>query len=100
MNVRAILVAACLTFVSLNSISLQAAGSDRQQIEQQEGKVNINTANLDELTKLRGIGKSKSQAIVAYRESNGGFTSLDQLTQVAGIGQATLEKNRDMLTIE
>ncbi len=62
--------------------------------------VNINTADAETLAQvLEGIGESKAAAIVAWREANGAFTSLDELTQVKGIGQATLEKNRDRLSL-
>ena len=62
--------------------------------------VNINTADAETLARvLEGIGESKAAAIVAWRETNGAFTSLDELTQVKGIGQATLEKNRDRLSL-
>jgi competence protein ComEA len=62
--------------------------------------VNINTADAETLARvLTGIGESKAAAIVAWREAKGEFKSLDELTQVKGIGQATLEKNRDRLSL-
>lgn len=63
--------------------------------------VNINTATAAELQdKLLNIGAKKAQAIVEYREKNGGFKSIEQLTEVSGIGKATLEKNRDRIVLE
>ena len=55
-------------------------------------KVNINTANADELATLNGIGKAKAEAIVAYRTANGNFTTVDDLTKVKGIGDKIIEK--------
>ncbi|WP_072281252.1 ComEA family DNA-binding protein [Rappaport israeli] len=55
-------------------------------------KVNINTATLDELMMLKGIGEVKAQAIIEYREANGDFTALEELTNVSGIGSAIYER--------
>ncbi|MCF3097862.1 helix-hairpin-helix domain-containing protein [Aeromonas australiensis] len=65
-----------------------------------DGKLNLNTATLAELTNLKGIGDKKAQAIVDYREQQGKFTSVDQLADVNGIGPATLEANRDMIIVK
>jgi competence protein ComEA len=48
---------------------------------------------------LSGIGKGKAEAIVAYRESNGPFSSVDELLEVKGIGKAILDRNRDKLEV-
>ncbi|TCS94796.1 helix-hairpin-helix domain-containing protein [Hazenella coriacea] len=61
-------------------------------------KVNINQATAIELQQLTGVGPSKAEAIIKYREENGPFRSVDQLTQVPGIGEKTLEKFRDEVT--
>lgn len=64
------------------------------------GKVNLNTADAVTLEReLLGIGEIKAQAIVEYRTANGAFASVDDLLEVKGIGAATLEKNRDKLSI-
>jgi competence protein ComEA len=57
--------------------------------------VNINTADAATLAKsLDGIGNSKAQAIVAWRDAHGPFKSVDELSQVKGFGPKTLERNR------
>ena len=66
----------------------------------ESGKVNLNTASINELTALKGIGEKKAQAIVDFREKQGKFTTVDQLADVSGIGPATLEANRDMIIIK
>ena len=55
-------------------------------------KVNINTATVDELATLNGIGKAKAEAIVAYRTQHGKFQTIDDLTKVKGIGRKIIEK--------
>lgn len=65
------------------------------------GPVNVNTADAQTLaTNLTGVGLSKAQAIVAYREANGPFRSIDDLAKVKGIGAKTVDKNRDNLRTE
>ncbi|KPW24159.1 Competence protein ComEA helix-hairpin-helix repeat region [Pseudomonas cannabina pv. alisalensis] len=79
---------------------MEAAASAVVQ-EQRNDRVNLNTADALTLQKeLAGIGKNKADAIVAYRESNGEFTSVDELIEVKGIGKAILERNRDKLAID
>jgi len=63
--------------------------------------LNLNQADAATLQKeLNGIGKAKADAIVAYREANGPFTSVDELLEIKGIGNALLERNRDRLSVE
>ena len=63
-------------------------------------KVNINTASAAEIQKaLVGIGAKKAEAVVQYREKHGAFSAIEQLLEVQGIGKATLEKNRDRITL-
>ena len=76
----------------LGSISLGQLGTDT-------GKININLASQKELESLTGIGPSKAQAIIEYREKYGGFKTIEELTNVSGIGEATLEKIKDKITI-
>lgn len=62
------------------------------------GKVNINTASMGELSKLDGIGESKAQAIIKYREENGNFKTIEDITNVSGIGSSVYEKIKDNIT--
>ena len=64
------------------------------------GKGNLNTADASTLEReLLGISAVKANAIVEYRTANGAFASVDDLLEVKGIGAATLEKNRDKLSV-
>ena len=62
--------------------------------------ININRATEGELTLLHGIGSSKAQAIILYREMFGSFKTVDELTKVKGIGAKTIEKNRGRLSVQ
>jgi competence protein ComEA len=61
------------------------------------GLVDLNTATVEQLDTLPGIGPVTAAAIVAWRDANGRFTSIDQLGEVDGIGPARLEKLRDLV---
>ena len=63
-------------------------------------KVNINTADKERLTSLKGIGESKAEAIISYREANGPFSDITELMNVDGIGQKTFENIKDMICVE
>lgn len=54
-------------------------------------QVNINTANVKELTALKGIGEKKAKAIILYRKANGKFKSASDLSNVKGIGEKTVK---------
>ncbi|WP_282022878.1 helix-hairpin-helix domain-containing protein [Priestia flexa] len=63
------------------------------------GVVNLNTATLEDLQTLNGIGPSKAQAILTYREENGPFKTVEDLLQVSGIGEKSLEKIKAEIAI-
>ena len=62
--------------------------------------VNINSATEAELTTLPGIGPSKAQAIISYRDEFGRFQTVDELKNVSGIGDKTFEKLKEFITIK
>ena len=64
-------------------------------------QVDINKASASELAaELKGIGKSKAEAIIAYREENGPFKAADELVNVKGIGLTTVNNNRDNIKVD
>ena len=62
-------------------------------------KININTAQLEELTALPGIGEKRARDIIAYRTQNGPFRIPEDLTRVSGIGEGILEGLIDYITV-
>ncbi|NOQ46752.1 MAG: competence protein ComE [Desulfobulbaceae bacterium] len=61
-------------------------------------KVNINTADVTELQTINGIGQTKAEAIVKYRQEHGQFETTDDLTEVKGIGDKTVNKIKEEVT--
>ena len=69
------------------------------QTEEDEGMININTADKDKLDSLPGIGEKLADAIIAYRDEYGEFSSVDEIKEVDGIGDGIYEKIKDSITI-
>lgn len=61
--------------------------------------ININTATKEELMTISGIGETKADDIIKYRESNGNFKSIDEIKNVSGIGDSLFEKIKDYITV-
>jgi competence protein ComEA len=68
-------------------------------LEQKSGLVNINTADIAELSTLSGIGASRAQAIIDYRERNGAFTAIEDIKNVEGIKDGLFSKIKDKITV-
>jgi competence protein ComEA len=63
--------------------------------------VNVNTASAEQIAEnLKGVGLTKAEAIVAYREANGAFVHVDELVNVKGIGVRTVDQNRGMILLQ
>lgn len=81
---------------------LIASGTEsnlQQTTSEQSVKVNINTAEVELLCTLPGIGEARAQAIIDYREANGDFQNVEGIMQVPGIKQNAYEKLRDKITV-
>ena len=63
------------------------------------GKVNINTASVEELTQLQKVGPKTAERIVAYRNDNGPFKTVDDLKNVKGVGDKILELNKGRISV-
>ena len=70
-----------------------------QGVDAKDTRINLNTATLEELDSINGIGPVTARKILDYRARAGGFSSVDQLLEVSGIGAKTLEKIRAKVTV-
>ena len=61
--------------------------------------VDMNNADAKSFVSLKGVGAKKAEAIVAYRDANGCFSSISELSKVKGIGSKTIEKNKQDLVL-
>ncbi|BFM16519.1 hypothetical protein R50073_27020 [Maricurvus nonylphenolicus] len=96
-----LLVAAVTVVVLSFSGLVVAAEGQGVDASPQVMTVNINSADAEVIAEiLKGIGLKKAQAIVAWREKHGKFTSLEQLTEIKGIGEATLAKNDGRISLK
>lgn len=74
-------------------------GAQDTASDQAAGKVNLNTAGLEELMTLTGIGQTRAEAILAYREEEGDFRSPEDIMNVEGIKEGIYEKLKDEITV-
>lgn len=82
-----------------DEVSQEEVENEIQSIEADDGKININTADINKLKEIPGIGDVKANSIIIYRESNGNFKSIEDLKNVDGIGEKTFEKIKNNIKI-
>ncbi|MED4070636.1 helix-hairpin-helix domain-containing protein [Priestia endophytica] len=77
----------------LTSIPVGGTGTEESAL------ININNAQSEELQKLNGVGPSKAEAIIAYREENGPFKAPEDIMNVSGFGEKSFEKIKEQITV-
>ena len=73
--------------------------TDSSERESQNTLININTASAGELTSLSGIGQSRADAIIEYRQSNGKFQSIEDIMKIPGIKQGIFNKIKNKISV-
>jgi competence protein ComEA len=77
-----------------------AGGPELKTSATAEDKVNINTADVEALMTLGGIGRKVAERIVEYRQAHGAFQKPEDLRRVEGVGRGLWERNRERIVIE
>lgn len=94
------IILAMIALFSLGIVSSFAAEHESQSAKTKFKELNLNTATVEELSAIKGLGTEKAKAIVEFREKNGPFSKVDDLLQVKGIDEKTLGEIRSMVKVE
>jgi competence protein ComEA len=88
--------------VSPQSTEQPAGGEGQSQgsAPSSSDKINLNSATIEQLDLLPGIGPAIAQRIIDYRQAKGPFAAIEDITNVKGIGPATFEKLKDLITVD
>ena len=84
---------------SLQADSASVGGNAGKSGTSGSGLVNLNTATKEELMTLKGIGESKAEDIIRYREKSGGFKKIEDIMKISGIKEAGFQKIKDNITV-
>ena len=84
----------------VNGEQTPSANVTTGQISANGGIVNLNTATAEDLTGLPGIGQSRAEDIIAYRNKVGKFLAIEEIMNISGIGEAMFERIKDKITVE
>lgn len=87
------------TSVQKQTETQAAAVADATTIQTEDKRVNLNTATLEELDALPGVGPSTAKNIIAYREAHGGFAAPEEIMNVKRIGEKTFDKLKAHITV-
>jgi competence protein ComEA len=89
-----------ITVYSVEETALtDSAVQEMTQEQQGDSRININTADRNELMTLPGIGESKADAIIRYREENGKFSAIEEIMNISGIKEGAFGKIKDLITV-
>jgi comEA protein len=93
------MLGALLSCLMFGAVALAEPSTESAKSSDAVGLIDLNHASVAELTSLPGIGQKRAEAILAFRDSHGGFQSVTQLLRIKGIGRAMLRKLRLLVTV-
>lgn len=88
-----------LAFVTGINAQTKAIDQDKALTSSAVTKLNVNSASVEQLIKIKGLGPKKAKAIIQYIQQNGALVSLDELLEIRGIGQKLLGKLKTQLSL-
>lgn len=83
-----------------DSFAALSQESNSESNDAKEKLININTADLEQLQQLTGVGEIRARSVIAYREENGAFQSITDIMKVSGIKEASYNKFKDEITVK
>lgn len=99
LNRAKILVDGEKIYIPKKDLRSQISDVSKSVLGMTSGIININTAGIEELDSLSGVGPAIAQKIIDYREANGGFRNINEIKLVSGIGDSLFEKIKDLIEI-
>ena len=86
-------------FERVKEVEESEVTAEEKPVKAQAGKVNLNTASLEELMTLNGIGETRAEAILEYRKQHGLFTKIEDIMMIPGIKEGIFSKIREQITV-
>ena len=98
MRIQVLTLALCGVLTIMAPVLVAAAPTQAEQTPAQKPTVNLNTATIEQLTTLPGIGPKTAERIIEYRTKSGGFKKIEELMNVKGIGEKSFLKLKPLVS--